>query len=54
MIRKPIIFFIVLVLAGAAGLSAQVKTEPAKPVTPADRAGPMNAITDVPGIEVGS
>jgi L-aminopeptidase/D-esterase-like protein len=38
----------------AAGLSTQVKTEPAKPLAPADKAGAMNAITDVPGIEVGS
>lgn len=43
----------VIVLALAAGLGAQT-IEPAKQVVPAVRSGPLNAITDVPGIEVGS
>jgi L-aminopeptidase/D-esterase-like protein len=53
MTKKLILFLAAFALLTAAGLSAQ-KVEPAKSVAPTDRAGPMNAITDVPGIEVGS
>jgi L-aminopeptidase/D-esterase-like protein len=51
---RPVLFLAVLTLLAAAEISAQTRTEPAKPVVSADRAGSMNAITDVPGIEVGS
>ena len=42
-----------LVLALSLGVHAQTPIEPAKPVTPAVQTGKLNAITDVPGIEVG-
>jgi len=45
---------LILALACAASVAAQAKVEPAKPMASADRAGAMDAITDVPGIEVGS
>ena len=35
-------------------LHAQTTIEPAKPVRPTTQAGKLNAITDVPGIEVGN
>jgi L-aminopeptidase/D-esterase-like protein len=49
-----------LAMAAALGLlslvsaAAQAKVEPAKPMAATDRAGAMDAITDVPGIQVGS
>ena len=44
----------VLALLAAGVVGAQSKIEPGKPVASTDKAGPLNAITDVPGIEVGS
>ena len=41
----------IVVLGLAAGAQA---IEPARPVVPSVKTGPMNAITDVPGIQVGS
>jgi L-aminopeptidase/D-esterase-like protein len=49
---------LILLLGGllilAAALTAQAKVEPARPMMSTDQAGPMDAITDVPGIQVGS
>jgi len=45
----------VMVLIAALGLAVGAQTiAPAKPVVPVVKTGPMNAITDVPGIQVGS
>jgi len=44
---------LLLAVLGSA-LQAQTRVEPAKPVRPATQTGPLNAITDVPGIEVGN
>jgi L-aminopeptidase/D-esterase-like protein len=52
--KKLLALLAAIALLGGAGLAAQAKVEPAKPVAPMERSGPMNAITDVPGIEVGS
>ena len=52
--RRLTLLFAILALLAATGLAAQSKIEPAKPVVSTGRAGPLNAITDVPGIEVGS
>ena len=54
MMRRVALLLTVFALLAATGLTAQTKIEPAKPVLPSDRAGSLNAITDVPGIEVGS
>ena len=52
--RIPLVAIVACAVLVAAGLSAQTKVEPAKPVKMTDRTGPNNGITDVPGIEVGS
>jgi L-aminopeptidase/D-esterase len=53
MIRKTCMVAAVLVAVLGMALGAQT-IEPAKPVVPVVKTGPMNAITDVPGIQVGS
>jgi L-aminopeptidase/D-esterase-like protein len=52
--RKLFVVSTLLLVAGALSLFAQAKVEPAKPVASTIKAGPLNAITDVPGVEVGS
>ena len=48
-------FAAAIVLAAlAGGLQAQTTIEPAKPIQPKTQTGKLNAITDVPGIEVGN
>ena len=54
MFRRALFLIIACVVLAPAGLSAQTRVDPAKPVRMADRTGPDNGITDVPGIEVGS
>ncbi len=54
MTRKTPACAAALAILAAFSLSAQTAIEPAKPVAPTMRAGPLDAITDVPGIEVGS
>lgn len=55
MTRKAVfVVTLALGLATAFTLVAQTKVEPAKPVLPSVQTGRWNAITDVPGIEVGS
>jgi len=51
--KKVLAGILLVMVCSVAALSAQV-IEPAKPVIPNVKTGPMNAITDVPGIEVGS
>ena len=53
---KPIALFLASVLLSAAvfGVHAQTAVEPAKPVKSTTQTGKLNAITDVPGIEVGN
>ncbi|MCB2005893.1 MAG: hypothetical protein KDH93_12825, partial [Rhodoferax sp.] len=48
--------FVSAVLFAALGFSLQAQTtiEPAKPIQPKTQTGKLNAITDVPGIEVGN
>lgn len=53
MVRKVFLAAAILIAALAMGLWAQA-IEPAKPAIPVVLTGPLNAITDVPGIEVGS
>ncbi len=54
MIRKTLACAAAVAISAAFSLAAQTTIEPAKPVAPTVRAGPFDAITDVPGIEVGS
>lgn len=52
---KPIALFLASVLVAATGSVVYAQTvEPAKPVKATAQTGKLNAITDVPGIEVGS
>ena len=44
----------VLVATFSAALHAQTSIEPAKPAKSTTQAGKLNAITDVPGVEVGN
>lgn len=53
MVRKALMATAILVAVLAAGIGAQ-PIVPAKQVVPVVLTGPLNAITDVPGIEVGS
>jgi len=53
MVRKILLAAAVIVAVLASGIGAQA-IQPAKQVVPVVVTGPLNAITDVPGIEVGS
>ena len=53
--RPSLLFFaFVFLVVLNLGAHSQTAIEPAKPVQPSSKAGKLNAITDVPGIEVGS
>ncbi|MBN1834427.1 MAG: P1 family peptidase, partial [Spirochaetales bacterium] len=52
--KKVLWLAVALVLMAAIGAGAQTKVEPARPVPSTATTGKWNAITDVPGIEVGS
>ena len=52
--KKVLALVLGLSLAAAYAVWAQAKVEPAKPVASTTRSGKWNAITDVPGVEVGS
>ena len=54
MVRKNLVVAAIIVVVLAAGVYAQTAIVPAKQVIPVVLTGPLNAITDVPGIEVGS
>jgi len=52
--RKALFAVVSLTAFLGVGLYAQTSVDPAKPVKPVVQTGKLNAITDVPGIEVGS
>ena len=54
MTRKSLVVAAVIAVVMASGAWAQAAIVPAKPAIPVVLTGPLNAITDVPGIEVGS
>lgn len=54
MVRKSLLVAAIIAVMLATGVSAQTVIAPAKQAIPVVLTGPLNAITDVPGIEVGS
>ncbi len=52
--RKILLVAAIVAATLVAGVCAQTAIVPAKPIVPVVATGPLNAITDVPGIEVGS